>query len=139
MTKSIVISSIALIISIAGFLFTLFQFNRNQRLKKLEKINEIMSNAYNLRRSSEDLKHLIEISDDIDANEEALNLINIFTESLFSKALSNPKTNISEIYSVEQRLLKTTLEFDLLSKQINEQIRFHKECRSEERRVGKEC
>ncbi len=120
MTKSIVISSIALIISIAGFLFTLFQFNRNQRLKKLEKINDIMSNAYNLRRSSEDLKHLIEISDDIDAHEEALNLINIFTESLFSKALNNPKTNISEIYSVEQRLLKTTLEFDLLSKQINE-------------------
>jgi hypothetical protein len=128
MAKSIVISSIALIISIAGFLFTLFQFNRNQRLKKLEKINGIMSNAYNLRRSSEDLKHLIEISDDIDAHEEALNLINIFTESLFSKALNNPKTKISEIYSVEQRLLKTTLEFDLLSKQINEQIRFHKEC-----------
>jgi len=135
MENSIIISSIALIISVATFLFTLFQFRRNQSLKKLEKTNEIMNNAFELRRSSEKLKHLVEMTDDIDSHDEALDVINELTENIH-KVLNNPKTTVSEIYEAEQRLLKTTLNFDLLGMQVNEQIRFNKECYEFDRKHG---
>ncbi len=122
----IVISLIAITVSVASFIFTLFQFNRNQDLKRLDKVGEIMNKAFELRRSSQKLKHLIEMTDDIDSHEEAINAINIFSEHL-PNVLNNPKTTVSEIYLVEQKLLKTILEFDLLSMQINEQIRFNTE------------
>ena len=123
----VTISLIALTISVASFIFALFQFNRNQNLKKLERISEIMNKAFELRRASQKLKHLVEMTDDIDSHEEAIDVINTLCENV-SKVLNNPKTTLSEVYVVEQKILKITLNFDLLSMQINEQIRFNTEC-----------
>lgn len=46
------------------------------------------------------------------------------------KVLNNPKTKTHEVYLVEQKLLKTSLEFDLLSKQAG----FQKECNDFDRK-----
>ncbi|MCG3738264.1 hypothetical protein EXA16_18550 [Vibrio cincinnatiensis] len=128
MTNSIILSSIALVVSVASFSFSLFQFNRNQSINKLEKINDTLKVAFELRLKSQDLRNLIDISDDIDSYEKEIERLNSVCENA-SKVLNNPRTKTSEVYAVEQELLKTTLEFDLLSKQINEQIRFNIECR----------
>ncbi|EII3094222.1 hypothetical protein ACOB3W_003561 [Vibrio cholerae] len=127
MTNSIILSSIALVVSVASFSFSLFQFNRNQSIKKLEKINDTLKVAFELRLKSQDLRNLIDISDDIDSYEKEIESLNSVCENA-SKVLNNPRTKTSEVYIVEQELLKTTLEFDLLSKQIHEQIRFNIEC-----------
>lgn len=128
MFNPIIISSIALTISIASFIFSLFQYNRTQHLKRAEKINEILRAAFELRRSSQDLRHLIDRTDDIDHQEKFLNMTDQLSEELFSKTLNNPKTKISDIYKLEQDLLEMRLEFDLLERQIHEQIRFNEEC-----------
>jgi len=109
-------------------MFSLFQFNRTQRLKKAEKINKILQEAFELRRASQDLRHLIERTDDIDSHETFLDTIDSYSEELFSKVLNNKKTNISGVYNLEQGLLEIRLQFDLLEKQIHEQIRFNDEC-----------
>ena len=105
----------------------MFQFKRNQQINKLQKINDILKIAFDLRRSSQNLRILISHTDDVDSFEDELDVIDKFTENA-SNVLNNPKTSTSELYGVEQKLLNTTLGFDLLSKQINEQIRFNKEC-----------
>lgn len=128
MSIPIIISSIALTISIASFGFSLFQFNRTLQLKKAEKINELLGAAFELRRSAQDLRHLIDRTDDIDTHDELLNATDKFSEELFTRTLNNPKTKISDIYKLEQALLKFRLEFDLMEKQIHEQIRFNEEC-----------
>lgn len=92
-----------------------------------------MNKAFELRRAAQELKYLIEMTDDIDSHEEAIDAINTLSENV-SSVLNNPKTTLSEVYVVEQNLLETTLSFDLLSMQINEQIRFNTECAEFERK-----
>ncbi|MCG3748857.1 hypothetical protein EXA20_18260, partial [Vibrio cincinnatiensis] len=111
MTNSIILSSIALVVSVASFSFSLFQFNRNQSINKLEKINDTLKVAFELRLKSQDLRNLIDISDDIDSYEKEIERLNSVCENA-SKVLNNPRTKTSEVYAVEQELLKTTLEFD---------------------------
>lgn len=131
------ISSVALIISISSFVFSLFQFSRTQRLKKAEKINEVLREAFTLRRLSQDIRHLINHTDDIDSHKEILDAMDIITDNLMSKVMNNPDVNISEVYVLEQSLLKTRLEFDLFEKQINELIRFRKDCNEfDQRNIG---
>ena len=115
-------------VSVASFSFSLFQFHRNQSINKLEKINDTLKVVFELRLKSQDLRNLIDITDDIDSYEKEIEFLNSACESA-SKILNNPKTKSSQVYVVEQEFLKVTLEFDLLSKQINEQIRFNIECR----------
>lgn len=134
MPSPIIISSIALAISIASFIFSLFQFNKTQELKKAEKINEILCAAFELRRSSQGLRHLLDRTDDIDSHETFLNMTDEFSEEMFSKTLNDPKTKIKDIYKLEQGLLDIRLQFDLLEKQIHEQIRFNEECAEYERK-----
>lgn len=99
----------------------MFQFNRNQRIKKLEKINSILKNAYELRRSSQDLRNLIGMMDDIGSHDFELRLMDSVSDNV-SAVLNNPELTSAEIYEVEKSLLKTSLEFDLAKKQIHEQI-----------------
>jgi hypothetical protein len=127
MSGPILISSIALVISIASFGFALFQFNRTQHLKRAEKINEILHEAFELRKASQELRHLIDRTDDIDSHDEFLSMTDKFSEEMFSKTLNNPKTKITDIYKLEKGLLEIRLQFDLLEKQIHEQIRFNEE------------
>ncbi len=128
MSGPVLISSIALVISIASFGFALFQFSRTQRLKRAEKINEVLREAFELRRASQGLRHLIDRTDDIDFHDEFLSVTDKFSEEMFSKTLNEPKTKMVDIYKLEQGLLEMRLQFDLLEKQIHEQIRFNEEC-----------
>lgn len=135
MLSPTILSSIALTISIASFGFSLFQFSRTQHLKKAEKINELLGKAFELRRAAQDLRHLVDRTDDIHSHEEILNATDQFSEKLFSKILNNPKIRVTDIYKLEQSLLEFRLEFDLLENQLHEQIRFNEECAKYEEKM----
>lgn len=83
------------------------------------------------------MRHLINHTDDIDSHKEILDAMDIITDNLMSKVMNNPDVNISEVYVLEQSILKTRLEFDLFEKQINELIRFRKDCNEfDQRNIG---
>lgn len=83
------------------------------------------------------MRHLINHTDDIDSHKKILDAMDIITDNLLSKVMNNTDVNISEVYVLEQSLLKTRLEFDLFEKQINELIRFRKECNEfDQRNIG---
>ena len=88
----------------------------------------MLGKAFELRRAAQGLRHLIDRSDDVEPHEELLSVTEQYSEDLFSRILNDPKTKITDVYKLEQSLLEFRLEFDLLEKQIHEQIRFNEEC-----------
>ena len=68
----ILISTIALIISIASFVLAFYQFRQTQRFNKLKKINETIKSVFELKKSAAELKKLIDITDDITSHSDIL-------------------------------------------------------------------
>ena len=128
----IFISLIALVVSLAGFSLSLFQFSHRQKINKAAKINETITRVYDLKRTSAELNYLLIRTDDIDLHEEIFKRVYLFTESAAS-ILNSPEVKNIEVYHIEQALIKNRLEFDLFAMQIDEQIRFNSECHEYER------
>ncbi|MES2360896.1 MAG: hypothetical protein V4646_03755 [Pseudomonadota bacterium] len=90
--------------------------------------------AQDLRRKSEDLKHKIESTDDVDDCSVLLATVNAFAEEVIPKlALSNERT-LNDLFQMEHHLLSLELEIDLLHKQVIEVGRFNEEVREYEAR-----
>lgn len=122
-----IVSILALLVAIASLGFTYFQFRRLQSVSKLQKANEVSMFAFQLRRRSQELREFIGRTDDVDEQDDILDSVDLITEYVTSKALSNPKLQYGDIYKMENKLLGLNLELDLLRKQIEEQARFNKE------------
>jgi hypothetical protein len=108
----------ALVISIASLSFSIYQYQILHRVRKNERATTLIRLTQDLRRKSEDLKHTIDSTDDVDDCEEFLFKLNTLTEVVIPKLAASKKLSIQELFEIEQRLLSTELELDLLQKQI---------------------
>lgn len=127
MIDPVVISIVALCISIAGFAFSVYQWKKSAFIKNAEKVHEVTQEAFELRRSSQDLRNLIGVTDDIDDMEELLQATDSASEKLLKNALRNRKTSLRDVYKAQLRIADMRLELDLLHKQILEAKRFNEE------------
>ncbi len=90
--------------------------------------------AQDLRRKSEDLKHKIETTDDVNDCAEFLAKVNAFVEEGIPKLALSRERSLQEFFEMEQHLLSLELEIDLFHKQVVEVGRFHEEVREYEAR-----
>jgi len=127
---TLAISIAAILISLASFAFGLYQYRSNQKVSLLSKINEILKQGYILRKSVQDLRDKIDVTDDIDSYENELDMFNSFIENIFSAALNPEKVTMEEVYKVERSLIELELSFSLLVKQINIAIEFNNELKA---------
>lgn len=122
---TLAISIIAIVISLASLAFNLYQFKSTKNLKRLEKCNEVLHQAFLLRKLSQDLRNKINVTDDIDDYDHVLDSLDTAIESQFAKLLENTDLSLQDIFELETKLLGLDLELDLLSKQIDAQIDFN--------------
>ena len=127
MNHTIFISIAALCISIASFGFSLYQFRRGQKIKLAEKVNEVILEAYELRRATQDLRHLIDSTNDVDECERMLKTADSVSEVLIGKALRDPEIDLKKVYQVQEKIAGLRLEIDLMHKQVNEKKRLDEE------------
>jgi len=133
MINPVLISIVALCISIAGFGFSIFQWRKSSFIKIAEKTHEVTLEAFALRRSSQDLRNLIAITDDIDDMEYFLQELDSVSEKMLKSTLRNPSINLSEVYMAQQKISDLRLELDLLHKQVEVAKRFNEEATEYER------
>ena len=127
MIDPIIISVVALYISVAGFGFSIYQWKKNSFIKSVEKAHEVTLEAFELRRSSQDLRNLIAITDDIDDMDGLLQATESASEELLQNVLRNPKISLSNVYKAQQKISDLRLELELLHKQVLEAKRFDDE------------
>jgi len=124
---TLIISIIAIIVSMISLAFSFYQYKNNQLVQKLEKSNAVLKHSYNLRKLSQDLRNKVNITDDIDDYNSLLDIFDESLENQLSAILNNVDVSLSDVFKIETALLSLDLEFDLLVKQINESIRFNEE------------
>lgn len=129
-----VIAIVALVISIASLAFGVYQYRILHRVRMSEKATALVRLAQDLRRKSEDLKHLIGCTDDVDDRSELLAKVNDFVDEVVPKLALSKERSLEELFEIEQHLLSLELEIDLLHKQIAEVGRFNEEVREYEAR-----
>lgn len=127
---SLTLSIVAILISLASFGFGLYQYRNSRKVSLLEKSNTALKHAYEVRKSVQDLRHKIDVTDDIDDHEKELNMLSSATEKLFTHVLDSKSITLEEAYMAEKAIIKIDLEFSLLSKQIDASIAFNEELKS---------
>lgn len=127
MINPVAISIVSLCISIAGFGFSIFQWRKSSFIKIAEKSHEVTLEAFALRRSSQDLRNLIAITDDVDDMEDFLQELDSVSEKTLNNTLRNPSISLREVYMAQQKISGLRLELDLLHKQVLEAKRFNEE------------
>lgn len=125
---------LALLLSVASLVFSVYQYRILHKVRVSEKASAILRFAYDLRRKSQDLKHLIDCTDDVDDCDELLAKTNAMVETELSKVAISKGISLDILIEIEQKLLSAELEIDLLHKQIAEHGRFNKEVRDYETR-----
>lgn len=121
------VSLTAIVISIASFVFTLYQYRKDQNNIQSSKASEVLRKGFSLRKASQILRDKISVTDDIDDCDALLDIIDYFTESTLPKILNKKNVSVQSIYKLQKELLALELEFDLLVKQINVVIDFNAE------------
>lgn len=127
-----VIAIVALVVSIVSLAFGVYQYRVLQRVRMNEKVTALVRLAQDLRRKSEDLKHLIGCTDDVDDCVELLAGINKFVDGVVPKLAVSKERSLEELFGIEQHLSSLELEIDLLHKQVTEVGRFNQEVREYE-------
>ena len=125
-----IIAVLALLISLGSLAFGIYQYRILHRVRVQEKATSILKFAHDVRRKSEDLKHLIGCTDDVDDCSELLAKYNTLVEDGISKILVAKTISLEKIILIEQSLLPLELELDLLHKQVAETGRFNEEVRA---------
>lgn len=116
MNVSLIISIVALFISLGSFGFSLFQFSKNRNVRKLEEVNRIINRALELERKHYKLSLILKYESDMEDWKDRLDDIGTLEElGKDTIAVLNKKSvSLEDIYKAEQALLKIELEFDLL-------------------------
>jgi len=129
---AIVTAVVALLISIASLTFGIYQYRILHRVRVREKATSLLRFAQDLRRKSQDLKHTIDSTDDVDDCAEFLAKFNVLVEEGISKLATSKRTSLGALFEIEQCLLPLELEIDLLQKQVVEVGKFNDEVRVHE-------
>jgi hypothetical protein len=130
---AIVTAVVALVISLASLAFSIYQYRVLHRVRISEKSSSLLRSAQDLRRKSEDLKHKIGCTDDVDDCTELLGVVNAFVEEGIPKLTLSKERSLDELFEIERHLLSLETELDLLYKQVEEAARFNEEVREYER------
>jgi hypothetical protein len=125
---------VALVLSLASLAFGVYQYRILQLVRKNERATSLVRCAQDLRRKSEDLKHLIGCTDHVDDCEELLSKVNDFVDETVPRLALSKNRSLEELFEIEQHLLSLELEIDLLHKQVLEVRRFNEEVREYESR-----
>ena len=120
----------ALLISIASFSFTIYQYRILHQIRAGEKASTLLRFAHDLRRKSEDLKYKVESTDGVPDFSGFLIKVNTLVEQGIGSLALSRKLSWDELQKLEQKLFLLELEIDLLYKQIVEVDRFNKEVRA---------
>lgn len=118
---------VALVISIGSLAFGIYQYRMLHKIRAREKATSLLRLAQDLRRKSEDLKHLINSTDHIDDCAGFLTKVNVFVEEGIPKLALSDDRSLEELSEMEEHLLSLELEIDLLHKQVVEVGRFNQE------------
>ena len=127
---TLVISIVAILISLGSLAFNLYQFRSTKRLRMLEKCNDVLHKAFLLRKLSQDLRNKIAVTDDIPDFDHILDGLDKAIESGYGKILSNENLSHQDIFELERHLLELDLEYDLLSKQVDVLANFNNEVKA---------
>jgi hypothetical protein len=127
---NLTISIVAILISLASLAFNLYQFKNTKNLKRLEKSNEVLQQAFLLRKASQELRDRINVTDDIDDLDHLLIPMNMTIETQFGKMLANPDVSIQDVFMIENKLIELDLQLHLLSKQVDVQIDFNNQVKA---------
>ena len=127
---TIIIATLALFISLGSLALSIYQYRILHRVRVKEKATTILKFAHDVRRKSEDLKHLIGNTDDVDDCRELIERYNSLTESGISSIVNLKTISLDKLMFIEQSLLPLELELDLLHKQVAEAGRFNEEVRA---------
>ncbi|MHB1676805.1 MAG: hypothetical protein ACYCSS_04610 [Sulfuriferula sp.] len=125
MNMTLTISIVAILISLATLTFNLYQFKNTKKLEKLEKCNEVLQQAFLLRKASQELRNKINVTDDIDDLDYLLIPMNLTIETQFGKMLENVDISIHEVFMIEKKLIQLDLQLTLLSKAVDVKIDFN--------------
>jgi hypothetical protein len=129
---AIAIAIVALLISVASLAFGIYQYRILHRVRVREKATSLLRLAQDLRRKSEDLKHVVDSTDDVHDSAEFLTGLNALVENDISRIVASKDTTLEHLFEIEQRLLPLELELDLLQKQVVEVGKFNEEVRDNE-------
>jgi hypothetical protein len=129
-----VIALVALVISVASLAFGVYQYRILHKVRMGEKATALVRLAQDLRRKSEDLKHLIGCTDDVDDCSELLTKVNGFVDEVVPKLALSKDRSLEDLFEIEQHLHSLELEIDLLHKQVAEVGRWNEEVRQYEAR-----
>ena len=132
MSYSIIISIFAICISIGNSIFSFYQYRKNIWFKHIEKANSVLKKAYDIRVFSQDLKYLIDMTDDIDDMDLMFEKFNSFIDSGIQAIFLDKNTSIEDLYELEKGLHDIELELNLTKKSIDEIRRFAKEVKDSE-------
>ena len=130
---TIVTAIVALVISVASLAFSIFQYRILHRVRTAEKATSLLRLVQELRRKSEDLRHMINSTDNVDDCAEFFAKVNVFLEEGVAKLALSSERSLQELSELEQHMLSLELEIDLFNKQIVEVRRFNDEVREYER------
>jgi hypothetical protein len=136
MTTIPVIAIVALIISVTSLGFSIYQYRILHRIRMNERATALIRLAQDLRRKSQDLKHTIDSTDDVEDSPELFSKVNTFVEDKIPKLALSKNRSIQELFEMEQHLLSLELELDLLQKQVVVVGKFNEEVREYEARKG---
>jgi hypothetical protein len=128
---ALVLSIVAIVISLAGFAFNVFQFISTRRLKSLEKTNELYNKALSLRKLSMDIRNKAATTDHTPDMDHVFDALDNAIESKFLVFLSQKKPlTMSAVLELEQGFASLHTEFELLSKQVDVQRDFNEEVKA---------
>lgn len=126
------IAIVALVISIASLAFGVYQYRILHSVRTSEKATALVRLAQDLRRKSEDLKHLIGCTDDVENSSDLLVKVNDLVNEVVPKLALSKERSLNELFEFERHLLSLELEIDLLHKQVAEVGRWNEEVREYE-------
>lgn len=119
----------ALIISIASFAFSIYQYRSLHLVRVGEKTSALQRLSHELRRKTADLKHKIDSTDDMDDCSDLFAKVDPFLEEEIAKLLASKKMTLSNLLKIEKELLALELEIDLFHRQVEDVRRFNDEVR----------
>lgn len=99
-----------------------------------ERATALIRLAQDLRRKSQDLKHTIDSTDDVEDCPELFSKVNTFVEDGIPKLALSKGRSIQELFEMERHLLSLELELDLFQKQVVAAGKFNEEIREFEAR-----
>lgn len=127
MIMATAISIVALLISMASLAFNFRQYKAMQILRKYEKANSVIRHALELRKKSQDLRNIINSTDNIEVCDVFLDGFDLLFEKQIAMLAEKKITTLAELFEMEKHLLSIELEIDLMSKQVEEADRWNKE------------